>query len=175
MLPSHIFSAAAAIPVVPHLCHHARLPLSLPLTLSAISIILNLQCACIVILPHLCCGPYRIIFHSFVYFAAVVCLPSPIEYSPCSTSFYTTLLSPLWSTLLLSLSALIFSLHFYFLFWHGSMLSPWYPCSAPICRVFSPLALTPLWSNLIIPISSFWYDLLAPSLICSTTIAPLMI
>ena len=40
---SHISSAAISIPVVPHLCHHAHPPLSSPLTLYAIPIVLHLH------------------------------------------------------------------------------------------------------------------------------------
>ena len=116
MLPSHISSAPIFITVVPHLRHHARTPLSSPPTLSAIPFIVHLHRASIVIFPHLCCGTYHIIFYRSVYFAAVFCPPSPIGSSTCSLSFCTTLLAPLCFTLLFLLSALIFSLHFYFLF-----------------------------------------------------------
>ena len=168
-------SAATSIPVVQHLRHLSRPPMSSPLTFYVITIILHLHRASISILPGLCCGTNRIIFHCSVYFAEVVCLPSPIWYSPRSVSLCTTLLAPLWSTLLFSLSVLIFSLRFYFLFWRGSSLSVWCSRSALICRVFPPLAFTPLCSNLIIPLSSVWSDLLALSLIFSTLISPLML
>ena len=149
MLPSHISSVAVSIPVFPYLRHPSCPPLSSPLTLSAIPIILRLHRASIFILLRLCCGPYRVIFHRSVYFAAVVCLPSPIGYSTHSASFCTTLLAPLFSTLIFSLSALIFSPQFYFLFWHVSYLSPWYFRSAPICRIFihlPSLRSAPIWS-----------------------------
>ena len=105
-LSSHIYFVAVprilrrvSIPVFPHLQHHAHPPLSSPLTLSAISIIPNIRCASIVVLPHCCCGSHRIIFHGFVYFAAVVC---------------NKLLAPLCSTPPSSLSDLFISLRFYF-------------------------------------------------------------
>ena len=84
-------------------------------------------------------------------------LPSRIIYSPRSASSCTTLLAPLCSALLFSLFALILSLRFPFLFWHGSSLSPWCSCFAPICRVF--LHLPSLRSA---PISSFPSALYAP-------------
>ena len=114
---------------VPHLlCRHVHLPVSLlplsplscisaativrhtspPPTLSAIPIILHLYHASIVILPHLCCGPHQIIFHRPAYFSAAVCLPSWHGSYPRSASFCTTLLTPLCSALIFSLSALIF-------------------------------------------------------------------
>ena len=108
MLLSHNCSTAVYIPISPHLCHHAHPSLSSPLTLSSISIILHLRRTYIFILWRLCCGPYHIIFHRSVYFAAVVSLPSLIGFSPCYASFCTTLLDPLCSTLLFLLSALIF-------------------------------------------------------------------
>ena len=82
LLSSRISSAAVSIHVVLYLRHHARPLLSSPLTMSAIPIILNLRHASIFILPPLCCGPHLIIFHCSVYFSVVVCLPSPIIYSP---------------------------------------------------------------------------------------------
>ena len=124
MLPYRISSTAVSIPVVLHLRYRDRPPLSSPPTLSAIPIIPHLHRASIVILLHLCCSPHRIIFHRSVYFDAVVCLPSPIGSSPCYLSFCTALLATICSTLIFSLSALIFSLRFYFLFWHDSYLSP---------------------------------------------------
>ena len=172
---ARISSAALSIPVVLNLLHRACPLLSSPLTLYAIPIILHLHRASVVILPRLCYSPHRIIFHRHVYFAAVVCLPSWIGSSPRSPSLCTTLLAPLWSALLYSLSALIFSLRFSLLFWDGSSLYPWCSHSAPICCVFSPLAFTTLCSNLIIPISSVFSDLLSPYLICSTLIFQLMI
>ena len=123
LLPSRISSTEVSIPVVPHLRYLDSPPMSSPLTLSAIPIILHLHHTYIVILPRLCCGPHRIIFHRPVYFAAVVCLPYPIGSSPCYLSFCTKLISPLCSTLIFSLFALIFSQRFYFLFRHGSSLS----------------------------------------------------
>ena len=137
MLPSHISSAAIFIPVVPHLHQRARPPLSSQLNLSNITIILHIRRTSIVILPLLCCGPYHIIFHNSVYFATVVCLPSPIGSSTLSTLLYTTLLATLCPTLLFSLSFLISSLLLTFIFWHGSSLSPWFYRSAPICPIFS--------------------------------------
>ena len=98
--------------------------LSPPTTLSAIPIILHLYRASIFILPCLCCGPHRIIFHLPAYFVAVICLPSWLRYSPRSPLFYTTLLDPLCSTLIFSLSDLIFSLRFSILSCRGSSLSP---------------------------------------------------
>ena len=80
MLPSRISSAAVSIPVVPHLCHCSRPPLSSPLIVSAISIIPHFHYASIVILPRLCCSPHCIIFHRSVYFSAVVSLTSLIGY-----------------------------------------------------------------------------------------------
>ena len=124
MSPSHIYSTAISIPVAPHLRQQYLPLLYSPLTLSAISIILHLHCSSIVILPGLWCGTYHIIFNWYVYFAAVVFLPSLIGSSPCSSSFYTTLFDMLCSTLLFSLSLLIFSPNFSFLFCHGSFLSP---------------------------------------------------
>ena len=59
-------------------------------------------------------------------------------------SIFTTLLDPLYSTLLFSFSTIILSLRFLFLFWNGSSLSLWCSRFAPICRVF--LHLTSLWS-----------------------------
>ena len=122
LLLSHIYSAAVFIPVVPHHRHHDLPPPSSPLIWSAIPIILHLHCASVVILPRLCCGPHQIIFHCPVYFYAVVYLPSWIGYSPRSDSLCTTLIAPLCSTLIYSLSSLIFSLRFYLLFWHGYSL-----------------------------------------------------
>ena len=112
MLLYRISYTTSSIPVVPHLRHHARPPLSSPLTLSAVPIILHLHRASIVILPRLCCGPYCIIFHRSVYFPVVVCLPYPIGYYPLSALFCTTLLDMICSILILSLSNLILSLHF---------------------------------------------------------------
>ena len=85
-------------------------------TLSEIPIIPHLYCASIVILPRLCCSPHRIIFHRPMYFATVVCLHYRIGSSTRSASFYTTLLAPLCSAQIFSLSALIFLLRFSFLF-----------------------------------------------------------
>ena len=99
----NISSAAVSVPVFLHLRHHAPLPLYSPLNLSAIPIILHLHHTYIVILPHLCCGPYHIIFYRYVYFAAVICPPSPIGSSPHSASFCTTLIAPLCSTLLFTI------------------------------------------------------------------------
>ena len=124
LLPSRISSIAVFIHVVPHLHHHDNLSLYSPLTLSANSIIPHLHRTYIVILPRLCCGPHHIIFHHSVYFSAIVCLPSRIGYSTRSALFCTTLIALLFYTLPLSLSALIFSLKFYLLFWNGSFLSP---------------------------------------------------
>ena len=124
MLPPRISSATVSIPVVPHLLHHDFLPLSSPLTFSAISIIPHLHRASIVVLPRLCCGSQHIIFHRPVYFTAVFSLPSRIGSSPHSASFCITLLAQFCPSLLFSLSALIFSLRFYCLFWNGSYLSP---------------------------------------------------
>ena len=90
LLPSHLSCTTVSIPVVLNTLYHARPPLSLPPTLSAIPT------------PPVC----------------------------------TTLLANICSTLLFSLSALIFSLHFYFLFWHGYFLSLRCSCSDPICHVF---------------------------------------
>ena len=123
LFPSCISSTAVSIPVFPHIRHHARPPLSSPLTLSAIPIILYLRITSIFVIPRLCCGPYHIIFHSSMYSAAVVCITSLIGYSPCSASFYTTLLAQICSTLLFYLSDLILSLHFSSLFCNGSSLS----------------------------------------------------
>ena len=149
MLTSRISSTAISIHIVPHLFHHTFMPLSSPLTSSAIPVIPHLYRASILILLRLCCSPHSIIFHRSVSFAAVDCLPSLIRYSPRSASFCTTLLAPLLSTLLFSLSALILSLRFYFLFWHGSSLSPWCSCSALICHVFfhlPSLSSATIWS-----------------------------
>ena len=74
--------------------------------------------------------------------------------SLCVVLHYTDCSALIWSTLILLLSALIFSLHFSFLFCHGFSLCVWCSCSDPICHVFLPLAFTPLWSNLIIPLGS---------------------
>ena len=100
--------------------------------------------------PRFCCSPYCIIFHHSVYFAVVVCLPSPIVSSPCSALICTTLFAPICSTLIFLLSSLIFSIYFSFLFWHISYLSLWYSSSAPICWVFLHLPLlcsAPIWSS----------------------------
>ena len=185
--------SSAIEPIIPHLlrhCIHLLLslsPLSLffyiftaaiirrpspPPTLSAIPIIPHLYRASIVILPRLCCGSRRIIFHRPAYFSAIFCMTSWFRYYPCSASFCTTLLSPLCCTLVFSLSALIFSLHFSLLTWYGSSLSPRCSLSAPICRIY-PLFFTPLLSNMSIPLSSVCSDLLAPYMLCSTLIAPI--
>ena len=108
-------------------------------------------------------------------FTTVFCLPSLVGYSPCSASFYTTLLALLCSALLFSISNLIFSLQFSFLFWHGSSISMWCSRSDLICHVFPPLAFNPLCSNLIIPLSSVCSDLIYPYLICSNLIALLIL
>ena len=175
LFPSHISSVAVSIHIVPHILRRACLLLSSPLNLSAIPIILHLHRVFVVILLYLCCGPYHIIFRRSVYFAAVVCLPSPIGSSPCYALFCTTLLAPLWSTIIFSLSALIISLHFSLFFWKYYLLSPWCSLSARICRIFSPLALTLFCSNLIITLSSICSDLLALSPICSILISPLVL
>ena len=139
-----------SIPDVPHIRHCARLPPSSPLTLSVLPIILHLQCASVVILPRLCFVPHHIIFHRPVYFsAAVICLPSRIGSSPSSVLFCTTLLAPLCSTLLFSLSTLIFSLRFFLLFLKVYSFSTWCSCSAPIWSVFfhlPSLCFTLIWS-----------------------------
>ena len=95
LLSNRMSSTSVSILVVSHLFHHARPPLSLPMTLSDILIISHIYRTSIVILPCLCCGTLCIIFHCSVYFAAVVCLPSPVGSSPCSVLFCTTLLDPL--------------------------------------------------------------------------------
>ena len=95
MLLSRVFSVAVSIPVVLHLCHCDCLPLSSPLTLYDIPVIPHLHRASIVVLLRLCCGHHCIIFHYSVHFAAVVCLPSPIGYSPRSESLCATMLDPL--------------------------------------------------------------------------------
>ena len=123
LLPSHISSTAVSIHVVPHLCHHARLLLSSPLTLSSVPIILHLQRASIL--------SSHVSVVVLIALSSIVLCTSPslfvyllrIRYSPRSMSFCTTLLAPLFSKIIFSLSSLIFSLHFYFLFWHGSSLS----------------------------------------------------
>ena len=175
LLPSRIYFASVSIPVFPHLRHRACPPLSLLMTLYAIPIIPHLHRASIVILLCLCCGSHRIIFHIPVYFVSVFCLPSCIGSYLHSALFCNTLLAPLCSTLIFSLSAMIFSLHFSFLFWHGSSISPWCSCSAPICTFFFSLAFTPLCSNLVIPLRSVCSHLHAPYIICSTLIAPFML
>ena len=117
--PSHISYVA-----VPHLLRrriHPCFPKSPPLC--SYASVFTAELVCHPYIPCLCYGPYRIIFHRSVYFVAVVCLPSPVGYSPRSASFYTTLLNLLLSKLILLLYALIFSLHFYFLFWHVSSIS----------------------------------------------------
>ena len=111
---SHISSIA--VPHLLHCCIHPCCPASPPPCWSAT--VFTTDIICHTHLLHLCCGPYHIIFQRSVYFAAVVCLPSPIRYSPCSESFCTTLLVMLCSPLLFSLSTLIFSLHISFLLWH---------------------------------------------------------
>ena len=124
LLTSRISSAAISTPVVPHLHPCAHPTLSSLLKLYSIPIISHLHRISILILPHLCCGSHRIIFHRTVYFAIVVCQPSRILSSPHSALFCTTLIAPLFSALIFSLSTLIFSLIFPFLFWHGYSLSP---------------------------------------------------
>ena len=168
---SHILSVA-----IPHLLRfsiHICCPASPPLCSS--TYVFTADLVWYPYLTRLCCSPYTIIFHSYVYFAAVVCLPSPVGSSPHSASFCTALLALLWSTLILSLPDLIFSLNSSFLFWHGYSLSPWCSCSAMICHVFPPLAVTTICSNLIIPLSSVCSDMISTSLIWSTMIAPLIL
>ena len=148
MLTSRFSSTTVSIHVATHIRHHARPPLSLPLTLSAIPIIPYLHRASIFILPRLCCGYHCIILHLPVYSAAGVCIPSRVGYSPRSGSLCTTLLASLCSTLLFSLSALIFS-HWFSFFCQGSSLSVWFSRSAPICPVFlylSSFRSAPIWA-----------------------------
>ena len=139
--------SSAAISVFLDLCHCFPLSSRIstativsrpspPPTLSDIPIILNFYCASIVILLHLCCGIHRIIFYHPAYLSTIVCLPSSLQSSPCSTLFCTAMLAHFWSALLFSHSALIFSLRFSILSWHSSSLSMWYCCSALICHVF---------------------------------------
>ena len=142
---SHISSVS-----VPHLLHrriHPCCPVSPPLCLSAAVFTADLVCH--TYLPRLCCVPYHIIFHLYVYFAAIVCLPSPVGSSHRSDLFYTTLLALLYSKLLFSLSFLIFSLNVFSLFWNGSSISPWFSFSASICNIFHhfpSLRSAPIWS-----------------------------
>ena len=109
-----------------------------------------------------CCHPYnpfrhliRPTYHMLPSHLSSTALNIPVVLNlrhrvlPRSVSFCNTLLVLICSTLLFSLSALIFSLQFYFLFWKNSSLSPWYSCSAMICHVFhyfSSLCSDPIWS-----------------------------
>ena len=86
-------------------------------------------------------------------------------YTACFSLIHTTFLtlcSDILTTLLFYLLALLFSL--------SVMFSP----RSNLPR-FYPLDFTPLCSNLIIPLRSVCSDLLAPYLICSTLIAPIML
>ena len=173
VLPTHF-----AISVVPHLfcCRiHPCFPPSLLTCSSAAAFAVDLVCH-----PHYPASPPHLFCHTpesllrsssrYLPSSHVICrrfcLPSRFGYSSCSELFCTALPVLLFSTLLFSLSALIFSIIFSFLFCYGSSLSPWFFHSALICRVFSPLTFTVLCSNLIIPLSSVWSNLISSSLIC---------
>ena len=163
-LSSHISSVS-----IPHLHRtHPYCPASTPPFLSAAVFTADLVCH--PYLPCICSGPYHIILHRSMYFAAVVCLPSPFGFSPCSASFCTSLLALLCYTLIFSLSALILSQQFSLLSWQGYSLSPLCYCSAMIYHVFKPPAFTLLCSNLIINFSSVCSNMISPSLTFSTMI-----
>ena len=86
---SHISSVA-----VPHLlCRHIHpcCPASPPMCSSAAVFTSDLVYH--TYLPRICCGPNRIFFHRSVYFAAVVCLPSPVGSSHCYAPFCTKLIA----------------------------------------------------------------------------------
>ena len=169
-LLSHISSDA-----VPHILRrriHPCCPASLPQC--SFAAVFTSDLVCHPYFPRLCCSPYHIIFNHSVYFAAVVCLPSPVVSSPCSASFFTTLLDLLCSTLIFSLSPLIFSLqfppHLARLFYLSVMFSL---CSD--MQRFSPLAFTQFCSNFINSLRSVCSNMLSPYLICSTLITLLML
>ena len=112
MLPFRISSPAVSIPVVPHLRHCARPPLYSPLTSSDILIILRIHCASIVVLPRLCCGPRRIIYHRSVLLRCrrlSTFLQSYLLLLPLRFVLYYTARSALLRATFLALSALIFS------------------------------------------------------------------
>ena len=171
MLPYRSSSAAVYIPIVPHLLHHACLPLCSPLTFSAIPII-----------PHLCYYPPPSLLRSSLHYlpsSCVLCrrclstflywifssLFVVLSYTACSALFCTnflTLRSDLLTTLFFYILARIFSL--FVMFSLRSDLPRFYP-----------LAFTLLCYNLIILLSYVCFDILVSSLICSTLIAPLML
>ena len=171
-ISSHI--SVTTIPVVPHLRHHALPSLSSPMPLSAIPIISHLHCASVVILPRLCCVPHLIIFHhpctlppSFSAFSARIfsSLFCVLHYTARSALVRTTFLT-LYSDLITTLFSSILVRLFY--------ISVMFSLRSNLPR-FSPPVFTLICSNLSTPLSSVCSDLLAPSLICSTMVAPLML
>ena len=126
-----IFSQSAAvltthfaISAVPHILRRPIdpcCPAYLPPWLSTAVFAADLVCH--IFLPCLCCGPYQILFHCYMYFAAVVCLTYTVWSSTQYVSLRTTLLCyallritfitlcyDLLNTLLFSLLERLFSL-----------------------------------------------------------------
>ena len=174
MFPYHISSAAVSIPVVLHLRHSARLPLSSPLTMSAIPIILHLHCISIVVLPRLCCSPYQIIFHLSVYFAAFLSAFSDWIFSLICIVLYYTAFSALLHTNFLTLYFDLLSKLLFYILARLFSISVMFLICSNLPHFFS-LAFTPLCSTLIILLSHICSNLIAPSLICSTMIALLIL
>ena len=108
LLPSCISSAAVSIYVVPHIIRRASLPLSLPLTLSSIPIILNLHRVSIFILPRPvaflialsyivpCTSPPLFVYLLWLYFLLAMCF-SVLNWLLRSVPHYFSH-CPLWSS-----------------------------------------------------------------------------
>ena len=138
-----------AISVVPHLiCFRSTSPLlSYTSMFSYISsTVLFRRCLhfwpCLTSLPPV--SLLRSLSHYLPSFRVLCfcCLPTfsgRVFSSICIVLFYTACYALLCSTIIFSLYDMIFLLHFSFLLWHGSNLSPWCSRSAPICRVFHHL------------------------------------